>query len=161
MELKKVKIFSCTVVPEHKARVTFLYRKQQKAAGSGTHTSSTKRASQTVSAGENRFVFRKRLFRNPREIPSDPVQVNLLYAQAVYSVVRVSGPTWSHTQFYCLFQLLHLPIQCNFILILLSSVISLSAFLKYLPALGQIFIYFFSSEWQKCLSDRVILWTVF
>ncbi|XP_064096473.1 LOW QUALITY PROTEIN: uncharacterized protein LOC135208300 [Macrobrachium nipponense] len=62
--------------------------KQQKSSNVGSYGTMNKRASQSVSAGENRFVFRKRLFRTPREIPSDPVQVNLLYAQAVYSVVR-------------------------------------------------------------------------
>ncbi|XP_068235382.1 myosin-VIIa-like isoform X1 [Palaemon carinicauda] len=62
--------------------------KQQKTSNVGSYGTMNKRASQSVSAGENRFVFRKRLFRTPREIPSDPVQVNLLYAQAVYSVVR-------------------------------------------------------------------------
>lgn len=73
-------------------KVIFDFRKQNKqaaASASSFPTLSRRSTAPTLATGENRFIFKRRLFKNTREISQDPVEVNMLYAQAVYNVVKV------------------------------------------------------------------------
>lgn len=72
--------------------VTFRKQLKQGQSSSSFPTLSRRGERSTLGSGENRFIFKRRLFRanHLRELSQDPVEINMLYAQAVYHVVKVS-----------------------------------------------------------------------
>lgn len=67
----------------------FLIRNQNKLTPTGGLTTIGRRSGQAVTGGENRFIFKRRLFKSTRELSQDPVEISLLYSQAVHSIVKV------------------------------------------------------------------------
>ncbi|XP_030246236.1 kinesin-like protein KIN-14I [Drosophila navojoa] len=73
---------------EHIKSFEYLYDVISEWESKQNSPNSYKRHSNASTYGENRFVFKKRLFKPTRELSQDPVEVGMLYAQAVYSIVK-------------------------------------------------------------------------
>ena len=52
-------------------------------------TMSRKGPRMALGGNDSRLVFRKRVYRHVHDIPNDPVEYHLLYAEAVFKVVKV------------------------------------------------------------------------
>ena len=46
----------------------------------------------TVGGGDAKLFLKRRLFRTPQKIPTDPVEYHLIYSQAVHSVLHGDFP---------------------------------------------------------------------
>lgn len=57
---------------------------------SKNETMSKKRQTMALGSSDARLVFRKRVYRHVHDIPNDPIEYHLLYAEAVNKVVKVS-----------------------------------------------------------------------
>jgi len=47
---------------------------------------------QAIGGGDSKLYLKRRLFRTPQKIPTDPVEYHLIYSQAVHSVLRGDFP---------------------------------------------------------------------
>ena len=76
---------------DYVADVLTVWEMRAKSENKNSTQTSTISTSSSVDSINNMcmFMFKKRLFRTTGEIPRDPVEVGLLYSQAVHSVVRL------------------------------------------------------------------------
>lgn len=70
--------------------IWFLFRSEKQSAQPSKYETVSKKGPKMALGGSDaRLIFRKRVYKHVHDIPNDPVEYHLLYAEAVNKVVKV------------------------------------------------------------------------